>query len=299
MRNLLRNIWFVIKLPFLIIRWVIRTIKNWFSHIAENVEFLLTEEDEDVPIEETLTKTIQNPTGILVHVDALRKHIFRALIFIAITTSFSFIYTAKIVDFLAKPVGGLSKLVAIDVTEPIGVFMRVALLSGFTLALPYVVFELWLFVAPGLKKSTRFRSLATIPIATLLFFTGMAFAYFVLLPVGIPWLTQVMGIRTEVRPSSYVQFVTTVLFWIGITFEFPLIIYFLALVGLVKGKALASQWRIAIVIIAVLAAAITPTVDPVNMSLVMLPMIILYFISVGLAYLAEGTRRKQAEQKQN
>ncbi len=299
MRNLLNNIWFIIKLPFLIIRWVVRTLKNWFSHIAENVEYLLTEEDEDVPIEETLVKTIQNPTGVLVHIDALRKHIFRALIFIAITTSFSFIYTAKIVDFLAKPVGGLSKLVAIDVTEPIGVFMRVALLSGFTLALPYVIFELWLFVAPGLRKSARFRSLATIPVATFLFFIGMAFAYFVLLPVGIPWLTQVMGIRTEVRPSSYVQFVTSVLFWIGITFEFPLIIYFLALVGIVKGKALASQWRIAIIVIAVLAAAITPTVDPVNMSLVMLPMMVLYFISVGLAYLAEGSRRKQAEQKHN
>ncbi len=299
MRNLLNNIWFIIKLPFLIIRWVVRTLNNWFSHIAENVEFLLTEEDEDVPIEETLVKTIQNPTGVFVHIDALRKHIFRALIFIAITTSFSFIYTAKIVDFLAKPVGGLSKLVAIDVTEPIGVFMRVALLSGFTLALPYVIFELWLFVAPGLRKSARFRSLATIPVATFLFFIGMAFAYFVLLPVGIPWLTQVMGIRTEVRPSSYVQFVTSVLFWIGITFEFPLIIYFLALVGIVKGKALASQWRIAIIIIAVLAAAITPTVDPVNMSLVMLPMMVLYFISVGLAYLAEGSRRKQAEQKHN
>jgi sec-independent protein translocase protein TatC len=279
----------------LIVRWIARQLFRWGRNTYQTIHFLLTEEEEDLPIEETLTKTIQNPSGIFEHINDLRKHIFRALIFLLITTSISFIYTAQIIDFLAKPVGGLQKLVAIDVTEPIGVFMRVALLTGFTIALPYIIFELWLFVAPGLKKRTRLGSLVTIPVATALFFSGMAFAYFILLPVGIPWLTQVMGIRTEVRPSSYVQFVTTVLFWIGLAFEFPLIIYFLALVGLVRAKALLDQWRFAIVIIAILAATITPTVDPINMGLVMLPMITLYFISIGLASIAERTRRKQSE----
>jgi sec-independent protein translocase protein TatC len=295
MRKILENIWFIIKLPFLIVRWITRQLFRWGRNTYQTIHFLLTEEEEDLPIEETLTKTIQNPSGIFEHINDLRKHIFRALIFLIITTSISFIYTAQIIDFLAKPVGGLQKLVAIDVTEPIGVFMRVALLTGFTIALPYIIFELWLFVAPGLKKRTRLGSLVTIPVATALFFSGMAFAYFILLPVGIPWLTQVMGIRTEVRPSSYVQFVTTVLFWIGLAFEFPLIIYFLALVGLVRAKALLDQWRLAVVIIAILAATITPTVDPINMSLVMFPMITLYFISIGLASIAERTRRKQSE----
>ncbi len=294
MRKLLQNIWFVITLPFFILRWIFRHLYRWWQNTTQTIHFLLTEEEEDLPIEETLTKTIQNPSGIFEHIDALRKHIFRALIFLVITTTISFLYTPQIIDFLARPVGGLQKLVAIDVTEPIGVFMRVALLSGFTLALPYIIFELWLFVAPGLKKKTRLGSLITIPVATALFFAGMAFAYFILLPVGIPWLTQVMGIRTEVRPSSYVQFVTTVLFWIGLTFEFPLIIYFLALVGLVRAKALLDQWRLAVVIISILAATITPTVDPINMGLVMLPMVTLYFISIGLASLAERTRRRQS-----
>lgn len=294
MRKIFENIWFLIKMPFLLLRWIARHLFRWWQNTTQTIHFLLTEEEEDLPIEETLSKTIQNPTGIFEHIDALRRHIFRALIFLIITTSVSFLYTAQIIDFLAKPVGGLQKLVAIDVTEPIGVFMRVALLTGFTIALPYIIFELWLFVAPGLKKRTRLGSLITIPIATALFFSGMAFAYFVLLPVGIPWLTTVMGIRTEVRPSSYVQFVTTVLFWIGLAFEFPLIIYFLALVGLVRARALLDQWRLAVVIISILAATITPTVDPINMGLVMLPMVTLYFISIGLASLAEKTRRKQA-----
>jgi sec-independent protein translocase protein TatC len=83
--------------------------------------------------------------------------------------------------------------------------------------------------------------------------------------------------------------------WIGGFFEFPLVIYVLTAIGLVNPKFLADQWRLAVVIIAVLAAAITPTVDPVNMGLVMIPMILLYFISIGLSYLAYAGRQKNAE----
>jgi sec-independent protein translocase protein TatC len=86
------------------------------------------------------------------------------------------------------------------------------------------------------------------------------------------------------------------LFWIGVTFEFPLAIYVLASLGLVKAKTLATQWRLAIVVIAVLAAAITPTVDPVNMGLVMAPMVVLYFFSIFLARLAQ--RGRQAKQEE-
>jgi sec-independent protein translocase protein TatC len=90
------------------------------------------------------------------------------------------------------------------------------------------------------------------------------------------------------------------MFWIGVTFEFPLVIYLLANLGLIKAKTLATQWKLAIVIIAVLAAVITPTVDPVNMGLVMAPMIILYFISIGLAYIAQrGRISKQKEDVAN
>jgi sec-independent protein translocase protein TatC len=99
-----------------------------------------------------------------------------------------------------------------------------------------------------------------------------------------------MGLSTQPRPSSYYNFVTTIMFWIGLAFEFPMIIYVLASLGLIKAKTLSSQWRLAFVVIAVLAAAITPTVDPVNMGLVMAPMIILYFFGIGLAYLAQKNR---------
>ena len=114
----------------------------------------------------------------------------------------------------------------------------------------------------------------------------MVFAYLELLPPALKFLINFMGITVNPRPASYISFVTGVLFWIGVAFEFPLVIYVLTAMGLVKPHTLIKQWRIAIVVIAVLAAAITPTTDPVNMALVMGPMIMLYFIGIGLSYLA-------------
>ena len=85
------------------------------------------------------------------------------------------------------------------------------------------------------------------------------------------------------------------MFWIGVAFEFPLIIYVLSAVGFVKPDALKNQWRLAMVIVAIFAAAITPTIDPVNMALVMVPMAILYFVSIGLSYIAYTGRRKESK----
>ncbi len=124
----------------------------------------------------------------------------------------------------------------------------------------------------------------------------MAFAYFVMLPAALPFLLNFLGIATVPRPSNYISFTTNMLFWIGISFTYPLIIFALASVGLVRSGPLLKGWRFAIVGIAVMAAAITPTVDPVNMGLVMAPMVVLYFLSIGLSYLAAaGRERKRAE----
>jgi sec-independent protein translocase protein TatC len=131
----------------------------------------------------------------------------------------------------------------------------------------------------------------------LFFLGGVAFAYFIMLPTAIDFLTNFMGMTSQLRPSTYIRFVTNVMFAIGAAFQFPLVIYVLARMGIVRAKVLKDQWRLAIVIMAIMAAAITPTVDPVNMALVMGPMIILYLLSIGLAGLAERNRaaRQMAE----
>jgi sec-independent protein translocase protein TatC len=125
----------------------------------------------------------------------------------------------------------------------------------------------------------------------------MAFAFYIMLPTALPFLINFMGIQAQLRPQSYYNFVTGVMFWIGVAFEFPLVIYALTAIGLVKPNILAEQWRLAIVLIAVLAAAITPTVDPVNMTLVMAPMTLLYFVSIGLSKIAYRGRVRQEQEK--
>lgn len=288
--KLLHTIWGIITSPFRFILWTLRTVYNWLANIVQKLHLFFTEEPQDESLPDTFAKTVEDPMGVLYHLNELRKHLFRAAIFIALTTAFSFFYTRRIIDLLAKPIGGIDQLQAIDVTEPIGVFMRVALLSGFALALPYIAFELWLFAAPGLTRKARFKSLAAIPAIAIFFLGGMLFAYYVMLPTALPFLLGFLEMETAPRPSSFIGFVTGLLFWIGIAFEFPLVIYLIAALGFIKAKLLVEQWRLAIVIIAIISAAITPTIDPINMALVMGPMVILFFLSIALAFLAQRGR---------
>ena len=111
-----------------------------------------------------------------------------------------------------------------------------------------------------------------------------------MLPVALPFLLSFLGIVTRVRPSNYIRFVTGVMFWIGIAFQFPLIFYTLAGLGVINARMLVNGRRFAVLGIAIVAAVVTPTIDPVNMALVMAPMIVLYFLSIGLAALAQRRR---------
>jgi sec-independent protein translocase protein TatC len=296
MRNIFRRIWAILTFPFRIIIWIIKKIGKWISNIANEIHEFFTAEVEDTPLPDTLSKTVENPTELLTHLGALRKHLLRSVLVLIVTVAFSFAFSKQIIAYLSRPLeGGMDALIAIEVTEPISTVMRVSLLSGFAIAFPYIALEIWLFIAPGLKKKARISGLFAIPIATIFFLAGMAFAYYVMLPAALPFLLNFMGISTIPRPSSYIKFVTGIMFWLGVAFEFPLVIYLLARLGIVNAEFLRKQWRIAIVIIAVIAAIITPTIDPVNMALVMGPMILLYFLSIILAVFAQKSRTNSTE----
>lgn len=281
------------------LRFIYTILKSIYSFIRYSIsavkDFLFSEEEaQDEPLPDTVQKIAADPRALLPHLDAIRRHIFRSLIFLAITTSISFTFVNRILDFLAKPLPqGLESVQAIEVTEPISVLMRISLLVGFALALPYVTLEIVFFIGPGLQRRTRlFLVFVAVPASTILFVLGMAFAFYVMLPAAIPFLLGVLEFETNIRASSYVKFVTGVMFWIGVTFQLPLVIYIIARLGIIKAGTLARQWRLAIVLIAVVAAAITPTVDPVNMTIVMAPLTLLYFLSVGLAFLAQRGHSK-------
>jgi sec-independent protein translocase protein TatC len=146
-----------------------------------------------------------------------------------------------------------------------------------------------------LTKSEQRGLLIAIPFATLLFVAGVGFAYYVMLPAALPFLINFLGIETTPRLSNYFKFITNRMFWIGISFEIPLVIYVLARLGIVNAKELVKQWRIAIVVIAVVSAVVTPSPDPINMGLLMLPLFLLYWLSVLLAVIAGRRREVQPE----
>lgn len=292
MRKFFSGLWWLVTAPFRLLWGMISFPFRSFRQIRE----FLTDEPEEHDLVDVLSTTISDKDirqSLWDHVEDLRKHLLRSLLALSLAVGISFIFTQPLIRYMAEPVGGLETLRAIEVTESIGVFMKVALLSGLALSLPYIAFEFWLFAAPGLKPRSRSFGLIAIPVATLLFLCGMAFAYYVMMPAALEFLLDFMGIQAELRPASYFSFVTSVMFWIGISFEFPLVIYALTSIGFIKPKVLAEQWRLAIIIIAILAAAITPTVDPVNMALVMGPMTLLYFISIGLSRIAYRARIRQ------
>ena len=290
MRKFLRKIAYIILLPFRLLIWLLS--------IEDFIEVMKTKDTEDTALPEVVSKVVQQPSAVLTHLAELRDNLIRVVVVLFLATGFSLTYNRWILEFLAKPIGGMDELVAIDPTEPIGTVMRVALLTGFAFTFPYIFYQVWLFVAPAMiELRNRVRSLITIPIATAFFYAGMAFAYFVMLPTALPFLLNFMGIKTIPRPSSYIKFTTGMLFWIGIAFEFPIVIYFMATMGLVRAELLLSQWRLAIVIIAVISALITPTIDPVNMALVMGPLIVLYFLSIILAKFAQIGRSRRLAAK--
>ena len=229
---------------------------------------------------------LETSLPLLQHLNELRQRLFKAMAAVAVTTAISFVFAEKLINYLASPIGGSQALVSIEVTENIAVYMRVSLLGGLILGMPFVLYQVLRFILPGLRGKERLWLLLGVPLASVLFITGVAFTWFVMIPTAVPFLTGFIGITTHVRPSNYFDFITTLMFWIGLSFEMPVVMMLLAKMKFITAGQLARGWRYAVVIIAVIAAAITPTVDPVNMGLVMAPLGGLYAVSILLAAIA-------------
>jgi len=228
----------------------------------------------------------QTDMTIWEHLNELRRRLFAAVIALVITTAVSFLAANYFIEVLTEPVGGLKHLQAITVTENVGVFMRVALLGGVILGMPVIVYELLLYILPGLTSKEKRWVYVAVPAASLLFLAGVLFSFYIMLPKAIPFLLGFLNVPTTPRISDYIDFITNLMFWIGVSFETPLLIFVLAKFKVVSASQLIRYWRYAVVIIAVIAAVVTPTVDPINMSLLMVPLMGLYGLSIILAWLA-------------
>lgn len=231
------------------------------------------------------------------HLEELRGTLFRSLIGLLVGVVAAAFFVNPVLRFLTAPIGGLQNLYAIEVTETMSVYMRVALLGGLILALPWIIIQLLAFVSKGLKAGEKRGIYLVMPFAVILFLAGVAFAFYVMLPASLAFFQEIIAVSTSIRIKSYISFVTNLLFWIGVSFQLPLIFFVLTKVGLVNARMLIKGWRVAIVVIAVLAAVITPTGDPINMLIFMLPLFVLYLLSILLSVMARKTAKSQSEKE--
>lgn len=229
------------------------------------------------------------------HLAELRQRLIISVAALAATTLASFFFAQQIFQVLIQPAGGVT-LIYTEVTEMLGTYMKVALLSGLILALPVIIYEVVMFVAPGLTPPEKRYLYALMPGAILSFAAGAAFAYFVLVPPALNFLFS-LGSNIaipQIKIGNYVSTVASLIFWIGIIFETPLVIFFLARIGVVNARLLSRFRRYAFVGAFILGAAITPTFDPINQALVAAPLILLYELGILLARLA-GKRPPPAQ----
>lgn len=249
------------------------------------------------------------------HLHELRLRLTRSMLAIVATTVLSFVFARQIFDIitfkspLVKPVFDflatrfnlspppVMNLTAFEITEMLSTYMKVCLAAGIILAMPYLIYEIVMFVSPALTREQRRRFIYTaLPWVGLMFVTGVVFAYFILLPPALRFLTTFGSeiVTLQFRIGNYISTVSRLLLGVGLVFELPVLTTFLAVLGIVSSKWLAGKRRIAVVLAFVVGAAITPTFDPVNQALVALPLIVLYEVSIWLARLVEIRKRRAA-----
>ncbi len=231
------------------------------------------------------------------HLDELRRRLTIAALAVLATTIVSFVFFEQIIEFLLGPADAITdvpgRLVFTEVTEMFGVMMKVSLYSGLVLALPIVVYQIVRFASPGLTSRERKYLFTFVPGILLCFVAGAAFSYIVLIPPAIDFLVTFgpdFALPT-IRISSVINTVVRLLFWMGVVFETPLVMYILARFGVASPSAFARWRRYWIVIAFVLGAIITPTIDPIFQTAVAVPLIILYEVGILLSRLAVRGRR--------
>jgi sec-independent protein translocase protein TatC len=232
---------------------------------------------------------VQIMYGAVEHLLELRRRIFIVIGALIAGAVVAAVFINRILTFLTKPAGG-AQLIVLRPTDMVWTYMEVIFAAAVVVAMPVLLYQGLMFIRPALENPQElsvFRAVAfiAIPLVAVFFLLGMAFAYFIMLPMGLKYL-QSMGssfasVAWNIR--EYFSFVLAVMLWIGAAFLTPLVMALLARLGMVSPGTLAKQWRYAIVGIAFAAAAITPTVDPVNMGLVMAPLLGLYVLGVVMA----------------
>ena len=241
------------------------------------------------------------PLPLRSHLLELRRRLTYSAISVAVTTAVAFAFHRQILRFLMEPAKQFEEIpiggpVYTTLTEFISIAFKTSLLVGLFASLPFVLYQVVRFAAPGLNRTERRYLYILMPATLLAFLAGAAFGYYVMFP---PMIRFLLNFGSDIAIpmiaiGSYINLILMLTFWLGIIFEMPVVIFFLAKIGLVSSEFLGRQRRYAIVVAFILGAIITPTFDPINQSLVAIPIIVLYELSIWLAKLAARGRGTQA-----
>lgn len=230
------------------------------------------------------------------HLDELRRRLVRIAIYLGIGFVACFFFARPIYDFLSVPIKTYDaelKLVFTSPTQPLMLYIKVAFLAGIFLTIPFTFYEVWKFIAPGLYRKERRFVVPFMFFSVLLFVTGGAFCYYIVLPRAYSFL---LGFGESFLPmvtiNEYLSITNTLILSFGLVFEMPVVVAFLSIFGLVTARFLWSKFKYAILLIFIVAAVLSPTPDAVTQCLYAGPMVALYIISIGISYLF-GLRRKK------
>ncbi len=217
----------------------------------------------------------------LEHLEELRKRILRSLIGVALATGVSLYFAGYIMHWFLAPLGDV-KLYVTEITGSFVAYFKVGLISGLIISLPLVFWQLWGFVAPGLYPKERKMVVPFVLTATALFLVGASFCYFLVLPFALKFLIGFsQGLLSPIiTVNSYITFAGMLMLAFGLCFEMPVAAYILGRLGIISSKFLSKGRRVAIVIILIVAAILTPTPDIFNQCLLAGPMYVLYEISI-------------------
>ena len=236
---------------------------------------------------------------LLQHLSELRRRVFICVVAVLAGSAVSFVFFEEIVEILVEPARDLGlgtggELIYTEVTELLTTAIKVSFVSGLILASPVIVSQGVMFVAPGLTRQEKRYLFGFMPVVILAFAGGVAFAYYILTPPALHFLLTFGGdIATPlIRISNIINLMIRLLFWMGLAFETPLVMFLLASLGIASASSLGRFRRYWVVVAFILAAMITPTVDPVNQALVAGPLLVLYELGILLAWLAGRSRRK-------
>ena len=236
------------------------------------------------------------------HIADLRKRLVISSLTVFVMFFVCFTFYEPILQWMMVPVEAAlpknSQMVAVEIQETFFTALKVAFFAGFIVSLPVIFWQLWLFLAPGLYDHEKKLVIPFVFFATLMFLSGSAFAYYIVVPVGFEFLINFGSTVVTVLPSigKYVGFFTKLLIGFGIAFELPVITFFLAKIGLVDDRMLKDFFRYAIILIFVVSALLTPP-DVISQLLMAAPLTLLYGVSIYIAKVFNPASKKEDEEE--